>query len=142
MMKLAKSFLYSTLIAGAVLATTSSAFAAPNVGPSQPGVQSETASGDRWAVVDRNAVLFRFKGVINVTRGDTAVGSYIVRFNKDVTFCFYNATIGLPGTVGVESPGFITVVRRFNDRRAVYIETRSTTGALADRGFHLYVGCN
>jgi hypothetical protein len=100
-----------------------------------------TASGDRWAVVNSNATFARGKGVVQVTRGDTATGSYIVKFNKVVTGCMYQATIGLSGISGVSPPGEVTVVRRFSDARAVYVTTHTSAGAQADRGFHLYVGC-
>lgn len=136
------------LVAAAVLAaalgTAVTASAAPqNRGKVVPGgAAAETASGDRWAVVNRNATLARGKGAIAVTRGDTATGSYIVVFNKDVTRCLWTATIGLSGTVGVEQPGEITTVRRFNNPRAVYVTTHNSSGVEADRSFHLFVGCN
>ncbi len=133
-------------IAGVLVGALSaaSAYAAPqNRGAVVPGgAAAETASGDRWAVVNRNATLARGKGAIAVTRGDTAAGSYIVVFNKDVTRCLWTGTIGLSGTVGVEQPGEITVVRRFNNPQAVYVTTHTSAGAQADRGFHLFIGCN
>lgn len=133
-------------IAGVLVGALSaaSAYAAPqNRGVIVPGgAAAETASGDRWAVVNRNATLARGKGVVAVSRGDTASGSYIVTFNKDVTRCLWTATIGLPGTIGVEQPGEITTVRRFNNPRAVYVTTHNSSGAQQDRAFHLFVGCN
>lgn len=115
----------------------------PNTGtPDLGGIGSATASGDRWAVVNSDSSFARGKGVAQVTRGDTATGSYVVRFNRNVTSCMYQATIGLSGISGVENPGEISVVRRVSNANSVYVETRDSGGILADRGFHLYVGCN
>jgi hypothetical protein len=139
----AKHFLCGALLVGATLAATGSAFAGGNnLGTPKPGALSETAAGDRWAVVNRDGTLARFKGAVSSGRGDTSSGSYIVKFNRDVTYCMYQATIGLPGSVGVELPGEITVVRRFNEPRAVYITTHDSSGKQTDRSFHLYIGCN
>jgi hypothetical protein len=133
------------MLACALLATTSGVSAAGgknNRGVVVPGTEGAIIRGDRWAVVNRNATLARAKGVIRVTRGDTAQGSYVVKFTIDVTRCLYQATIGLSGAEGVEQPGEVTVVRRFNDPRAVYITTHDSFGTQVDRGFHLYVRCN
>lgn len=129
------------VLGAGLLMSSGLALAAENAGPSVPGVAPMTASGDRWAVVNRGCTLARGKGVVSVTRGDSASGSCVVRFNKVVTGCVYTATIGLSGSVGVEDPGFITVVRRNTVPQAVYVATYSTGAAQTDRGFHLVVGC-
>lgn len=107
----------------------------------RPAVGSATATGDRWAVVNGNGTFARGKGVAQVSRGETPAGSYIVRFNRDVTSCMYQATIGLADIKGVSAPGEITVVRRYNDANAVYVTTSNSSGVRTDLGFHLYVGC-
>ncbi len=143
-MTFSKYVFTSALAIGVTIVTASAAMAAKseNAGPAVGvGVAPATASGDRWAVIDAGCTFARGKGVVSVTRGDSATGSCVVRFNKNVTGCVYVATIGLSGSVGVSSPGEITVVRRNTIPQAVYVATYNSGGSQTDRGFHLLVGC-
>jgi hypothetical protein len=111
-----------------------------NLGTPIPGgAAPETASGDRWAVIGSGCVFSRGKGFVSAVSDGT--GACIVKFNKNVTRCLYVATIGLPGISGTEIPGQIAVVRRVTDPNAVYVTTQDSAGTLANRGFHLLVGC-
>jgi hypothetical protein len=57
-----------------------------------------------WAVVDgTTGDLDRGNGVTYTNRSDT--GDYQVRFEKNVRGCVYVASVGLPGSLGVELPG-------------------------------------
>jgi hypothetical protein len=143
-MTFSKYFFPAALAIGVTIVTASTAMAAKseNSGPAvAAGVAPATASGDRWAVINSGCIFARGKGVVSVTRGDSATGSCVVRFNKTVTGCVYVGTIGLSGSVGVSAPGEITVVRRNTIPQAVYVSTYSSSGSQSDRGFHLLVGC-
>jgi hypothetical protein len=143
-MTFSKYFFPAALAIGVTIVTANTAMAAKgeNSGPAvAAGVAPATASGDRWAVINAGCSFARGKGVVSVTRGDSATGSCVVRFNKNVTGCVYVGTIGLSGSVGVSAPGEITVVRRNTIPQAVYVATYNSAGTLTDRGFHLLVGC-
>jgi hypothetical protein len=69
-------------------------------------------------------------------------GNYRVFFDRNISNCAYVATIGLPGGVDTEEPGFITTVTALISANAVFVTTDNTTGASANRSFHLQVICN
>jgi hypothetical protein len=94
-----------------------------------------------WAVVDgTDGSLDRGNGVTSTTKSDT--GDYQVRFNKNVRGCVYVATVGLPGSLGVELPGQIGVVGENASVRGVWIDTYDSLGNESDRSFHLLVDCD
>lgn len=94
-----------------------------------------------WAVVDGSTgALDRGNGVISTTKSDT--GDYQVRFNKNVRGCVYVATVGLPGSLGVELPGQIGVVGENASVRGVWVDTYDSLGNESDRSFHLLVDCD
>jgi hypothetical protein len=93
-----------------------------------------------WAVVDgTDGSLDRGNGVTSTFKSDT--GDYQVRFNKNVRGCVYVATIGLPGSVGVELPGQIGVAGENASVNGVWVDTYDSAGAEQDRSFHLLVDC-
>ncbi len=94
-----------------------------------------------WAVVDgTTGDLDRGNGVTFTNKSDT--GDYQVRFNKNVRNCVYVATVGLPGSVGVELPGQIGVAGENASVNGVWIDTYDSLGAESDRSFHLLVDCD
>jgi hypothetical protein len=94
-----------------------------------------------WAVIDgTDGSLDRGNGVAATFKSDT--GDYQVRFNKNVRGCVYVATIGLPGSVGVELPGQIGVAGENASVNGVWIDTYDSAGAEQDRSFHLLVDCD
>ena len=94
-----------------------------------------------WAVIDGNTGnLDRGNGVTFTNKSDT--GDYQVRFNKNVRGCVYVASVGLPGSVGVELPGQIGVVGENASVNGVWIDTYDSLGNEADRSFHLLVDCD
>ena len=94
-----------------------------------------------WAVVDgTDGSLDRGNGVTSVTKSDT--GDYQVRFNKNVRNCVYVASVGLPGSLGVELPGQIGVVGENASVNGVWIDTYDSLGNESDRSFHLLVDCD
>ena len=96
-----------------------------------------------WAVVNADPTtptIARGSGVTSVTK--SGAGNYVVAFNRNVRQCVYNATIGIPGASGTESPGFITVVAAAVNVNAVFVTTDDITGAsVDDRSFHMIVDC-
>jgi hypothetical protein len=111
----------------------------------QPAEGAAAASQDRgcgctlWAVVNANGALLRNFRAIQATR--IGLGVYRVRFNRNVTQCSYQATIGLAG-VGLPPPGEISVARANGFADGVIVTTYLSSGAgFADRPFHLAVHC-
>jgi hypothetical protein len=136
-----------TLAAGTVLSSIllfpALATAQNNSGPGTKATEStpaEIGTGDRFAVVRANAIIARHFGAVSVVQTD-GVGTYEVRFNKNVRNCMYTATIGLSGISGSSAPGFITVVGGNSAVQNVYLTTHDIDGVQANRGFHLLVAC-
>jgi hypothetical protein len=102
-----------------------------------------------WAVVNSNGSLARH-GTSNVEvekLGEGKAGeegSYVVKFESDVSQCAYEAAIGLSGAENTANPGFATVVARAGEPRGVEVQTYGAFTAepeLQDKGFHLAVFC-
>ncbi|MFZ1429122.1 MAG: hypothetical protein WAS21_20395 [Geminicoccaceae bacterium] len=99
------------------------------------------ASSDRYAVVNRNGTLDRGKGATFSTlvcRG--VLGDYRVTFNKNVSKCMYQATIGTayPST---PASGEIMVAPDVANVNAVRVFTRTSGGLSTNKPFYLFVGC-
>ncbi len=92
-----------------------------------------------WAVVNSDGTLAR-AFPRQATSSRITTGSYEIDFLKPVDACAYVATIGNAG-LGNPPHGTIVVAARAGQPLGVFVETRDTTGALADRGFHLGVMC-
>uniref|UniRef100_B8HR20 Secreted protein n=1 Tax=Cyanothece sp. (strain PCC 7425 / ATCC 29141) TaxID=395961 RepID=B8HR20_CYAP4 len=100
---------------------------------------TQTELDERFAVVSSTGTLARSVGVVSAAKL-TGTGNYQVIFNRNVTECVYEATIGNPGT-GVAPAGQITVASRAGNVNGVFIKTYDSAGRASDRPFHLYVGC-
>jgi hypothetical protein len=75
-------------------------------------------------------------------RVEQSAGTYEVLFgDNDITGCAFLADIGSPEHSGAQLPGFVTVVGRVSIPEGVFVQTFDTSGALADRPFHLTVVC-
>lgn len=138
------------LIAGALAAFGISRATAQNEAPNSTPSASEAAVTDDsefqatqrkrlWAVVKADGTLARGVGVRDVNR--LVTGRYEVIFNRNVRQCVYTATIGLPDASGVAAPGEITTASRFRALNGVFIQTTNSSGAQANRSFHLLVNC-
>ncbi|MFK3983834.1 hypothetical protein ACI2K4_26070 [Micromonospora sp. NPDC050397] len=90
-----------------------------------------------FAVVNSNGTLARGYGAVSSTR--LAVGQYQVVFNHDLRGSAYVGTLGLAGSVGGSPSGEIAVVGRNGVNNGVFVQTFSSAGVAADRGFHLAV---
>jgi hypothetical protein len=93
---------------------------------------------DLWGVVSEGGTLTRKGGAESVTKLGT--GDYEVAFGGDVTPCAYNATLGT-GDTGDPPAGEVGVSSRAGNAKAVRVVKRDSTGAAADRPFHLTVNC-
>jgi hypothetical protein len=76
------------------------------------------------------------------TSGRNALGNYSVSFGRDLTGCSAVATLGNSGAA-IPNPGEIgTSLLNFGGpTSAVQVQTRNSSGAEADNGFHLVVIC-
>src|SRR5437763_5973461 len=90
------------------------------------------------AVVNTNGTLARSQGTTSSTHLGT--GTYEIVFNQDVTQCTYVATLGNPGAL-TPPAGEIGAASRAGIPDGVFVETRDSAGAAADRSFHLIVVC-
>jgi hypothetical protein len=112
-------------------------------GPAGPPGESIGSTGGEigWTVVTGEGTLVRASGPsITASRfPETDTGVYLVTFASNVSDCAYQATVA--GSVGVPSPGYVTVGKSPSSEEAVIVQTSGTDGVLADRGFHLTVLC-
>jgi hypothetical protein len=120
--------------------------AAPDLNPTNSprpqaikGVHTEVSGVSGFAVVNSDGTLARRINAKSSVKNST--GTYVVHFNSVVTKCAYTGAIGLSGTSGSSSPGFITVVGRAGDAKGIFIQTFNSAGTLTDLGFHLVVTC-
>ena len=100
-----------------------------------------------WAVVNPGGTLARHgtsaAEVEELGEGTTEEkeGTYVVKFDTDVSQCAYEAAIGLSGAESTANPGFATVVARTAEPRGVLVQTYDPSGARVSKGFHLAVFC-
>jgi hypothetical protein len=93
---------------------------------------------DLWAVVAGDGALARKNAA--TTSAKLGTGEYEVVFDRDVTACAYNVTLG--ATDATEAPaGEAGASQRAGNARAVAVVTRDSGGTKADRPFHLTVNC-
>jgi hypothetical protein len=103
--------------------------------PGARGEKGEPATR-LFAVVAADAALIAERGVASVAR--VSAGSYVVTFREPVASCAYLATVavaeasGATGQIGVGHGATETSVR---------VETETSSGSNADKGFHLAVFC-
>ncbi len=98
-----------------------------------------------WAVVDANGTVAR-SSEPGVTVTHTAgTGTYTVDFNRTISDCAFNATIGLSAASGgTSSRGFTTVNSPASSPSDSVLVTTDDIGDpldSAERGFHLQVSC-
>lgn len=104
------------------------------------GIDSAAFATRMWAVVNgSNGTLVRGNRATTSTRSST--GTYQVRFDQNIRSCAYVAQIGDFDASGTESPGFLTTVGEGASVNGVFINTYNSSGAAADRSFHLRVIC-
>lgn len=104
------------------------------------GLDSSAFARPLFAVVNANGSLARGSGATSSSQPE-GTGTYEVIFNRNISQCAFNATLGLAGDTGSSPPGFVTVVGRFTTPNGVYITTADTAGTATNLGFHLAVTC-
>lgn len=104
------------------------------------GLDSSAFARPMFATVNGDGTLARGAAVVSTAKVG-ATGSYEVIFDRTVTNCTYTATLGNPET-GNPLRGFIVTALRAGTTNGVFVETRDTADALADRSFHLQVSCS
>ena len=112
-------------------------------GPSGPPGEAIGSTGGEigWAVVTGEGTLVRASDpAITASRVPEAEdGAYLVHFPSNVSNCAFQATVA--GSIGVPSPGYVTVGKSLTSEETVLVQTSGTDGVLADRSFHLAVLC-
>lgn len=116
--------------------------AATPAAPASPAISQTFDTG--WCVANGHtsvgsSVCTRARGIFSSKHLGT--GAYEVIFNSNVRSCVYVATVGLPGSSGVETPGQISTVGRATNVNGVFISTQDSAGNFSDRSFHLLVAC-
>jgi hypothetical protein len=106
-------------------------------GPEGPKGDPGASAVSFWAVVNADASLVRGSGVKSVGRQTGhPTGTYLVRFNEDISKCAYVATLGAGAGAGE------LAVSLYQVADTVKVETAdSGATALADRNFHVIVAC-
>jgi hypothetical protein len=113
---------------------TGAAGASGERGPAGPGAVVY------WAVVNPEGTLARH-GTSQTSAERIEVGSYVIKFEADVSQCAYEAAIGRADAENTENPGFATVVARAGEPHGVEVQTYNVNSELRDKGFHLAVFC-
>jgi hypothetical protein len=93
-----------------------------------------------WAVVNPDGSLARHGNSATEVE-KIGEGSYVVKFEADVSQCAYEAAIGRSDAENTANPGYATVVARFAEPHGVLVQTYNVTPAREDKGFHLAVFC-
>jgi hypothetical protein len=101
-------------------------------GPTGPPGAPATAL---WAVVESTGTMIRSSGATGATHITT--GQYEVDFNRDVSACAYEATLGSV----LAAVGQVGVGPRFGNVNGVFVLTDNSDGSPADHGFNLAVFC-
>ncbi len=92
-----------------------------------------------WAVVAADGTLVRGSGVTSVRK--TGTGTFELVFDAPVAACAHLATIGATDGATLPPTGQITVGPSPDGEGIVRLETETSTGANADRSFHMAVLC-
>ncbi len=102
------------------------------------GTQASTAGTVAWAVVTSGGTLL---GGSPEAAGATRYGpgQYQVLFTYEVNAKAFVATIGTRNPDDIPPAGEISVAPRYNNTKAVFVQTRNSSGTPADRPFHLVV---
>jgi hypothetical protein len=136
----AKTSITIILLSAGILATPALAQNRGRVVQEAPAPRA--ALKNLYAAVDGDtAVLFRSVGAVRARRVDNPAGNYVVIFDRNITSCFYFATIGRASATGVEAAGTITTVRSAGNSRSLYVATSDLAGAPVDRSFFVHVAC-
>ncbi|SCE66153.1 hypothetical protein [Micromonospora mirobrigensis] len=102
------------------------------------GITSTGPGTVAWAVVSDAGVLLRGSpDVVSAKRYGT--GQYQVLFNYNVSGKSYGATVGTTDALNVPPGGEASVAPRRGTPNGVFVQTRTSTGGVGNRPFHLVV---
>jgi hypothetical protein len=107
-------------------------------GPQGPAGPAGEDASVLWAMVRDDGTLGRGSGVTGASALGGA-GQFEVIFDRDVSQCVYQATIGTE--VDGSASGQVSVAPRLGQPNGVFLLTRDVDGVIADRPFHLSVFC-
>lgn len=79
-------------------------------------------------------------GPMGASASRLGTGTYEVDFPTDVSACVYTATIGT-SPAAQPGPAIVTVTPRFNNPKAIYVQTYWLDGTLEDSPFNIHVQC-
>lgn len=134
--------LVAVLVAAAVISTATVAAARDDNTRARRATRAVVDKGpcrDCFAVVDVDGTLVRGRRVKRVTH--IGHGIYVVRFNREISTCTWQATIGYPGFIANPGPGFISVTGRFGTNDSLYVATYDATGRAENKPYHIVVTC-
>jgi hypothetical protein len=97
-----------------------------------------------WLVVNQNGGVTRQSGGMRVFKGPGIPGDYRVEFPNDqrlIDRCAWVAGLGEGVDSGMPPAGEIAANRSGGDGPFINVYTRSSTGSLADKPFHLLILC-
>ena len=104
-------------------------------------LRSVRAKGVRfWAVVNESGVIVGGKGVVIGDQTKTGAGRYLVIFDRDVSRCSYQATVGNAGTT-LETRGSEITLSAHSNPKAVRVRTADATNVEDPRAFQLALIC-
>ncbi|WP_431913889.1 hypothetical protein [Micromonospora carbonacea] len=115
------------------VAEAAAAKAAMTKGVSPSYVNGSTS----FAVVSSAGTLLRSRDAVSATK--YGPGQYQVIFNRSLTSAAFVATIGTTDSCCIPPAGEISVAPRLATPNGVFVQTYDSTGAPADRPFHLAV---
>lgn len=134
--------LIRSAIAAICLVTATASFAAPS-NHEAPKSSPEAADGKLGvatlsAVVAANGTIQRGAGSAPTSR--LSVGTYEVRFQRDIRDCAYAVTAG-SAAAGNPTFGVPVVAWRSNKPDGLWIQILDKNGGVIDRDFHVIVFC-
>ena len=139
--------LTSRIIVGlaALVAMTGVAFAQVNgpnaAAPPQLGPGGTTfGQGLLHAFINANGTIALGDGTLSSSKL-AGLGTYDVRFRRNIRTCAMLATAGLAGFSGSIPATIVTLVGRVGTTNGVFVQTFDAAGALVDRGFNLVIKC-
>jgi hypothetical protein len=80
------------------------------------------------------------RGYFVTSSQNLGTGTYETIFNRDITACGFQATIGNPGS-GVAVSGQISIQQRAGNANGVFVETRDSAGTVSNRPYYVTVNC-
>ena len=101
------------------------------------GTGSPTAVA-MFASINSNGTIAR--SYFTTSAQTLGTGIYEVLFNRDITSCGFQATIGNPGA-GTAASGQISIQQRAGAATGVFVQTTDPAGAIANRPFYVTVNC-